>query len=160
MKSKEASYKMEEGPQPNLKLAVPFFMVTNMTTSLTFYEALGFTRKMEWCPDNRIEWCWLEREGVAIMLQEYRLVIKVPAQPGAGISICFICTDALQLYHDFSSAGLSPKEPFVGNRMWVVEILDPDGYKLNFESYTDVVEETTYREWIQKNGPSQSAGAH
>ena len=28
--------------------------------------------------------------------------------------------------------------------MWVTSVLDPDGYKLEFESYTDVPEETVF----------------
>jgi hypothetical protein len=29
----------------------------------------------------------------------------------------------------------------------VIELSDPDGYKLAFESYTDVPEETRYADW-------------
>jgi hypothetical protein len=28
--------------------------------------------------------------------------------------------------------------------------MDPDNYKLDFESYTDVTEETKYSDWINK----------
>ncbi len=41
-------------------------------------------------------------------------------------------------------------EPFVGNKMWVTSISDPDGYKLDFESITDEAEETKYSDWIDK----------
>jgi len=40
-------------------------------------------------------------------------------------------------------------EPFVGNNMWVVSLVDVDGYRLDFESPTDVPEETKYSEWIK-----------
>jgi hypothetical protein len=30
--------------------------------------------------------------------------------------------------------------------MWVVSFSDPDGYRIDFESYTDVPEETEYPE--------------
>lgn len=33
--------------------------------------------------------------------------------------------------------------------MWVVRLRDPDGYKIIFESPTDVAEETTYTDWIK-----------
>jgi lactoylglutathione lyase len=46
--------------------------------------------------------------------------------------------------------GINPQEPFVGNHMWVVIIDDPDGYKLDFESATDVPEETTYTDWVKQ----------
>ncbi len=44
------------------------------------------------------------------------------------------------------------KEPFVGNGMWVVVLNDPDGYHLDFESITDIPEETTYAEWSKSEG--------
>lgn len=42
------------------------------------------------------------------------------------------------------SGGLTPRRPFVGNALWVVDITDPDGYRLEFESPTDMPEETEY----------------
>jgi hypothetical protein len=33
--------------------------------------------------------------------------------------------------------------------MWVVGFADPDGYRLDFESPTDVPEETKYSEWVK-----------
>ena len=136
--------------EPNLKQAVPFFMVTSIDRSLDFYRALGFQIKIDWKPNGRIEWCWLEREGVAIMLQEYREG-KIPAEKlGTGVSICFMCNDALVLYKEFLQNSLSPQEPFVGNNLWVVELTDPDGYKIIFESPTDVAEGTIYTEWVKE----------
>jgi lactoylglutathione lyase len=135
--------------EPNLKQAVPFFMVTDMNRSIAFYvNGLGFELKLDWRPGDSIEWCWLEREGVAIMLQEYREGFRPMEKPGVGVSICFICRDALKLYTEFQEKGLHPKEPFVGNKMWVTSLADPDDYTLDFESYTDVAEETKYSDWI------------
>ncbi len=130
-------------------------MVTSMDTSLQFYvNGLGFTLKNSWTPRARIEWCWLEREGVALMLQEYREGNPNMHSPkGAGLSICFQCADALALYHEFLSKGLTPNEPFVGNQLWDVNVTDPDGYILHFESPTDVPEETKYSIWVNKNLP-------
>ena len=65
---------------------------------------------------------------------------------GEGVSICFVCEDALALYHEFRGRGLEASRPFVGNRMWVTSLRDPDGYQLHFESSTDVREETVYAE--------------
>jgi lactoylglutathione lyase len=139
-------------PKFNVKQAVPFFMVTDMDTSLHFYvDALGFTLKNTWTPGGKIEWCWLEREGVALMLQEHREGNPhINSAKGAGISICFQCTDSLALYSEFISKGLTPKEPFVGNHMWDVGLTDPDGYSLHFESSTDIPEETKYSEWFNE----------
>jgi lactoylglutathione lyase len=135
----------------NLRLAVPFFMVRDMEASLKFYtEQLGFILEKQWTPRGKIEWCWLKREQVALMLQQPdntdHWLYNTP-ENGKGISICFQCTDALALYHEFIAKGVKIREPFVGNNMWVVAFDDPDGYRLDFESPTDVPEETTYSEW-------------
>lgn len=131
----------------NLKQSVPFFMVTNMENSLEFYsKGLGFELKIDWKPNGKIEWCWLEREGVAIMLQEYRETFLPKEKLGVGVSVCFMCNDAIALYKEFLQRRLDPKEPFVGNKLWVVQVTDPDGYNITFESPTDVAEETKYSE--------------
>jgi lactoylglutathione lyase len=143
---------MKDSKRQNLKLAVPFFMVTNIGTSIEYYvKGLGFQLKIDWRPKGRIEWCWLERGGVALMLQEYHKEWLPKEKLGQGVSICFICEDALELYHEFLKKGLKPTEPFVGNKMWVTSLKDPDGYSLDFESNTDVTEETKYSDWINQN---------
>ncbi|HEY2393337.1 MAG TPA: VOC family protein [Candidatus Angelobacter sp.] len=148
---------MSSLPQPavNVQQAVPFFMVTNMETSLRFYvDGLGFVMTKKWTPDapGKVRWCWLEIGNAALMLQEYKKDSQHPnsgrleGKLGQGVSVCFQCVDALALYREFKSRGIEPKLPFVGNAMWVTIIEDPDGYKLDFESPTDVVEETVYSE--------------
>ena len=136
--------------EPNVRQAVPFLMIANMEASLRFYvEGLGFTITRKWIDEGKLRWCWLQLEGAAIMLQEYR-PDRIPAtKRGEGVSICFQCKDALALYRTFLSRGLNPRKPFVGNAMWVTIITDPDGYKLDFESPTDVPEETLYSELTQ-----------
>ena len=137
-----------EDSKPNLKQAVPFFMVTSIVRSLDFYvKGLGFEIKMEWKPEGRLEWCWLERDGVALMPQMYRAERLPTEKLGIGFSVCFMCNDALALYKEFLHTGLSPEEPFVGNNLWDVQLTDPDGYNIHFESPTDVPEETKYSEW-------------
>jgi len=134
----------------NIRLAVPFFMVADMEASLRFYtEKLGFKLTNQWTPRGKIEWCWLERDQVSLMLQEPRDKKKFDGENGRGVSTCFQCADALALYHEFTNKGVEIKEPFVGNNMWVVCFADPDGYQLDFESPTDVPEETIYSEWFK-----------
>jgi lactoylglutathione lyase len=134
----------------NLKQAVPFFMVKSIESSLEFYvKAMGFEIEIEWRPEGKIEWCWLERDGVALMLQEYRQEFLPKEKLGVGVSICFMCNDALSLYNEFLGKGISVQEPFVGNKLWVVQLTDPDGYNIAFESPTDVPEETKYSEWVK-----------
>jgi len=130
---------------PNIKQTVPFFRVSDMAVSLRFYvDSLGFKLINKWEPRGTIEWCWLQRDGAALMLQEYRDGQVPIHKPGVSVSICFQCEDALALYHEFTAKGIVINEPFVGNHMWVVAFKDPDGFKLDFESPTDVPEETKY----------------
>ena len=125
-------------------------MVNDIDRSLTFYtKDLGFDVKIDWRPHGKIEWCWLERESVAFMIQEYRKEFVPKEKLGVGVSICFMCNDALALYNEFLQKGMSPQEPFVGNNLWVVQLTDPDGYNLAFESPTDVPEETKFSEWVK-----------
>src|SRR5215831_10654747 len=137
----------------NIQLAVPFFMVMNMDASLQFYvDALGFTVTNQWTPHGKIEWCWLKRDSVSLMLQEPRNKRKFDEpNNGNGVSICFQCKDALTLYDEFVKHKIKINEPFVGNNMWVVCVTDPDGYRLDFESPTDVPEETMYSDWVKTN---------
>jgi lactoylglutathione lyase len=145
-----------EDNQPNIQYAVPFFMVSNMETSLNFYtEGLGFNILNTWTPRGKIEWCWLQREGGPLMLQEARISESKPYlsgdKPGAGVSVWFQCRDSLILYHEFIGNGVNVQEPFVGNGLWDVKVIDPDGYNLHFESPTDVPEETKYSDWVNSN---------
>ncbi|MBX2896716.1 MAG: hypothetical protein KF763_14820 [Cyclobacteriaceae bacterium] len=137
----------------NLKQAVPFFWVSKLAASLVFYkDGLGFELKSSWSPNEKIEWCWLERDGVAFMLQEYRAGLHPAGTPGSGVSICIMCNDALALYEEFLKKEIHVKEPFVGNQLWVIEVRDPDGYAIIFESPTDLPEETTYTQWLVQKG--------
>jgi lactoylglutathione lyase len=137
--------------EANVERAVPFFWVRDIGASLRFYlDGLGFTKTAEWAPDGKLQWCWLELGGVAIMLQEFWRAgphANVPTErTGVGISICFVCKDAIALYAEFRSRGIDAKRPLVGNGSWVTEITDPDGYHLLFESPTDAPEESVYQE--------------
>ncbi|MFY9673410.1 MAG: VOC family protein, partial [Terriglobales bacterium] len=135
----------------NVKQAVPFFGVTNMEASLRFYvDGLGFEMKNSWIPDSKennpegkIRWCWLQLGGAALMLQEFLPDRRPKETLGTGASVCFMCGDALALYRDFKSRGIQTRNrPFVGNRLWVVPLTDPDGYRIEFESPTDAPEES------------------
>jgi lactoylglutathione lyase len=133
----------------NIKQAIPLFMVTSMESSLNFYvQGLNFKLKNKWEPRGTIEWCHLQLENVSIMLQEYRQNPSI-SNLGKGISIYFICEDALAIYKEILVKGLSVSEPFVGNGMWVFGLRDPDGYNIFFESPTDLSEETMYSDWVR-----------
>ncbi|MGA3323670.1 MAG: VOC family protein [Terriglobia bacterium] len=131
----------------NIKEVVPFFSVSNMERSVRFYlDGLGFTMEKKWVVDGKVRYCWLALGGAALMLQEFPKVGHdswVPqGKVGEGVSLCFTCQDALAIYHEVKSRGLEASEPQVGNAMWVTRVLDPDGYRLFFNSPTDTPEET------------------
>ena len=140
----------------NVQQAVPFFGVSNMEASLRFYvDGLGFVMTKKWTPDgpDKVRWCWLEIGNAALMLQEFKKDHhansgRPEGKLGVGVSICFQCNDALAIYREITSRGIQAKRPFVGNAMWVTSVEDPDGYKIEFESPTDVPEETVFSETI------------
>jgi len=142
---------IEAAIRSNVKQAVPFFAVSDIEQSLRFYvDGLGFEMINKWINDGKLRWCWLQIGGAAIMLQEFKKQLHNSSVPegkvGTGVSVYFICEDALAIYREGRSRGLTLKTPFVGNGMWVTEIGDPDGYKLFFESPTNDPEETILTE--------------
>ena len=130
---------------PNVEQAVPLFAVASMARSLAFYvDGLGFVVTEQCMVDDEIKWCWLRIGSAAVMLQEISPRWKPDGKLGVGVSINFICRDALALYRDFESRDVGAQRPFVGNGMWVTSLTDPDGYSLHFESKTDAPEESQF----------------
>ena len=135
----------------NVKEVVPFFSVSDMERSVRFYlDGLGFTMEKKWVVDGKVRWCWLALGGAALMLQEFPTQGHDSWVPrgklGEGVSLCFQCQEALAIYHEVRSRGVEASEPQVGNAMWVTRVLDPDVYRLFFESPTDTPEETKLSE--------------
>lgn len=133
----------------NVKRVAPLLNVVDMSRSLRFYvDGLGFTIAQRWVDAGTLRWCRLERDGSDIMLQQFWTHgphANVPTSPlGIGVTLCFFCHDAPAIYHEAIARGLAAGRPFVGNRMWVTTLADPDGYQILFESDTDVAEETEY----------------
>ena len=132
---------------PNVTGIIPLFLVTSMERSLTFYtEGLGFTLKNKWIPDDpgEIRWAWLTLGAASLMLQQPHELMKLTSMPmGHGVSFYIQCVDALVLYRDLLIPKIFPaREPQVGNGNWEICYTDPDGYKINLVSPTDVPEET------------------
>jgi lactoylglutathione lyase len=135
----------------NVKEVVPFLRVSDMERSVRFYvEGLGFTMRSRWVVEEKLRWCRLELGGAALMLQEFPKEGHdswVPAcSVGEGVTLFFICEDAIAIYHEARARGLEASEPQVGNAMWVTSLSDPDGYRLDFESPTNVPEDTKLSE--------------
>lgn len=141
-----------ENNKGNIKQVIPFFWVSNIDDSLQYYiDGLGFEMTNKWIDDGKLRWCSIQRDGAALMLQEFWRSGQHANLPqgkvGEGVSIYFVCEDALRIYHEVTSRDIQASEPFVGNNMWVTGLADPDGYNLYFESFTDVPEETRYSAW-------------
>ena len=115
-----------------------------------YVDGLGFQMTDSWTPEGRLRWCWLQQGGAALMLQQFPTEGHDSWAPegkaGEGVSVFFICEDALELYRRFRSRGIRASTPFVGNGMWVTSLRDPDGYRIAFESPTDAPEDTRYVE--------------
>jgi|HubBroStandDraft_4_1064222.scaffolds.fasta_scaffold30175_4 lactoylglutathione lyase len=147
-----AGTKTETATNANVRQAVPFFRVKNIANSIRYYvDGLGFQMTNKWIDEGELRWCWLQLGGGALMLQEIRTegldALLAAGKLGEGVSICFQCQDALEIYREVTSRGIQTAEPFVGNNLWVVTLADPDGYKIEFESLTDVPEDTKFSEW-------------
>ena len=147
-----AGTETETVAKANVLQAVPFFRVKNIAESIRYYvDGLGFQMTNKWIDEGQLRWCWLQLGGAELMLQEFHKESHdsyVPAgKVGDGVSICFQCQDALEIYRDVTSRGIQTSEPFVGNNMWVMSLTDPDGYKIEFASLTVVPEETKFSEW-------------
>lgn len=135
----------------NVKQAVPFFRVSNIEKSVRYYvDGLGFEMTRKWIVDGKLRWCWLQHGGAGVMLQEFPKEGHDSWSPkgsvGEGVTICFQCGDALAIYRAVTAKGIQASKPFVGNGMWVTSLSDPDGYRIEFESLTDVPEDTQYSE--------------
>ena len=135
----------------SVRQVVPFLAVSDMERSFPYYvDGLGFTMKYKWVVDGKLRWCWLELGGAALMLQEFLKEgpdsREFSGKLGEGVSLCFVCEDAVAFYRTVTSRGVEASEPEVGNGMWVTCLKDPDGYRLDFESYTDVPEDTKLSE--------------
>lgn len=130
---------------------VNLLLIRSMEDSLRFYvDGLGFQKTNQWIHNGRLEWCWLTLGGSTLMLQEVvpaeKYTREFEGRVGQGVSLNFTCRDALAFYRLMKERGIATQRPFVGNRMWVTSLKDPDGYQLHFQSPTDAPEEREYED--------------
>ena len=112
---------------------VPLFAVADVERSVAFYvDGLGFELQEKWEKDNELQWCWVQHDDSALMLQKSQG--EASANPGGGLTLYFICEDAKAAHREFKERGIQVGEPFVGNDMDIFYFKDPDGYRLSFES--------------------------
>jgi catechol 2,3-dioxygenase-like lactoylglutathione lyase family enzyme len=141
----------EDDLRPKVSFVAPLLMVTDMERSLHFYvDGLGFEIKNRWLPDGQLRWCWMSLGTAHLMLQvampKTREQLAAKGKLGNGVGFYFQCTDAIAMYKLAKERGIADKEPQVGNFNWEVFLHDPDGYKINFCSPTDLPEETLLSE--------------
>ncbi len=134
----------------NVQQTVPLLAVADMTAAVKFYvDGLGFAITRRWDDQGKLRWCRMELGGAALMLQEFAKEGHDSWRPegkvGEGVMLYFVCTDALAVHRAARARGLIPTVPVVENAMWVTRLEDPDGYRLAFESATDVPEETVFK---------------
>ena len=130
---------------------VPFLAVTNMERSVAFYvDGLGFTFRHKWVDQGVLRWCQLQLDGAGVMLQEFPTEghdsRRFSDNKGEGVTLCFFLDDAIEFYRALISRGIETSEPCVSNSLWMTQMTDPDGYRLLFESPTDVPEGTRLSE--------------
>ena len=129
--------------EPNVREAVPFFLVANLDASLKHYvDGLGFRATKTWIDGGVLRWCWLELGGMSLMLQQRHDAWRPDGKVGEGVTICVMCGDAPAFYREVTARGVRASRPFVGNGLWVTTVIDPDGYRLDFESPTNAPEES------------------
>jgi catechol 2,3-dioxygenase-like lactoylglutathione lyase family enzyme len=67
----------------NVKLAVPFFRVSNIEASVRYYvEGLGFELTKKWIDEGKLRWCWLQIGDAALMLARVPQAARRPGWRG------------------------------------------------------------------------------
>src|SRR5215813_13330586 len=94
-----------------IRQVVPFLLVHDLEASRRFYiDGLGFQITRHWVDDGKMRWCWMEIGGAALMLQEFWRDGRHRNVPGSavgvGVTITFICDDALAVYRTVVSRGI------------------------------------------------------
>ncbi len=117
---------------------VPLLFVSNLEGSIAFYrEKLAFevTQKAV-NQSGSVFWCRISRDGCSLMLEQEDPEEDGPLDHrGQGVHFYFICEDADKKYAEMVANGLNlpaPRNAYYGMRQ--VELTDPDGYRLCFES--------------------------
>ncbi|MEQ8790369.1 MAG: VOC family protein [Pirellulaceae bacterium] len=114
----------------------PLLYVDDIAACLAFYrDRLGFQRVQSWEPEGKLNWCRLERDGAALMLQQACDEDGPSDARGRGVVFFFHCDDADALHAELQARGLQldpPRLAFYGmNQLFLT---DPAGYELCFQN--------------------------
>ena len=114
----------------------PLLGVRDIERSLAFYrDRLGFSVAGQDGGEARpTRWARVERDGVSLMLQQS----DNAGRAGVGdVCLYFVCDDADSVHAELLARGLSLNEPEIAYYgMKQLELVDPDGHALCFESPT------------------------
>ena len=125
----------QEADGPTMDV-VPLLWVKDIEKSIRFYEEIGFKISETWKLQERIQWCRVEFQGAALMLQQTTdLESQHPIGQDNGIQLYFITDDVDVVYHQMRARGIdvsAPKIEFYGMKQ--IFLTDPDGRTLCFES--------------------------
>lgn len=114
---------------------VPILAVEDIDRSVDFYvDGLGFNKRNEWIKTGRLKWCYLEYPGGASVMVEEGDPDDTTSSNGVGIKLYVWCSDARTFHRAVSARGIEAADPFIGNGMHVVDLKDPDGHDIAFQS--------------------------
>ena len=130
---------MTATPSPvKAERVVPILAVSDILSTVEYYvDGLGFRKTAEWVDRGRLRWCMLEYEGGAALMAQEGEPTRGPGIKGLGVKFYVWCDDAVVFYEVITRRGIKARKPFVGNGMHVVELQDPDGYEMAFQSPPD-----------------------
>ena len=123
-------------PAPSVQEIVPLLIVEDIARSLDFYSSkLAFKMTANWEPGGKLQWCRLERDQAALMLQQACDEDGPAEGRGRGVFTYFNCSDVAVEHVRLASCGLKlapPEVAFYGMKQ--LYFTDPDGYELCFQS--------------------------
>ena len=118
---------------PSASKLIVYFLLSLVCAYSTAEFGRWFEITQRWVEAGKLRWCWMRIGDAALMLQVYAADGHGGSRPdgrlGLGVSICFVCRDALAIYREAKTRGVAVQTPFVGNAMWVTSLTDPDGYR-------------------------------
>lgn len=114
---------------------IPLLMVSDLKPSLAFYiDKLGFQLSQQAEDKGSLIWCRIEKDGVALMLQQSCPDEDDMSKVGNGVTLYWICDDVDTLQKQFTANGFELNDPTVAYYgMKQLYLKDPDGYDLCFE---------------------------
>jgi lactoylglutathione lyase len=111
----------------------------------------------KWIDEGKLRWCWLQHGGAALMLQEIAKEGPHSQVPGRKVGPGRIDLLHLRGCPGYLQRGDLTRDSSLETlrRERVTSMSDPDGYVIEFESYTDVPEDTEFSEHKDAEPPGR-----